>query len=149
MLSIDQSQNTITFSTMHLLSEPEFGHCNMVQQPAKLRCTRCKKVDYCSPKHQPDYWKYHKKHPWGGQNKSLHTCSGSYIYRYFKIISLPVSSIMCFKYHLNSLHRDQLRELKLLKCRCKMSQFTYCLVWKSISKTLRSGSGNRTRSLRA
>ena len=28
---------------------------------AKLRCTRCKKVHYCSSKHQAEHWKHHKK----------------------------------------------------------------------------------------
>ena len=34
------------------------GLCN---QHAKLRCTRCRKTHYCSPKHQAEHWKLHKK----------------------------------------------------------------------------------------
>ena len=64
---LDQSQNTMTFSTMHSLSEPECGHC---KRPAKLRCATCTKVYYCSPKHQSEHWKYHKKQCFQAEDKN-------------------------------------------------------------------------------
>ena len=44
-----------------LVSREEQKLCGLCNIPAKLRCTRCKKVHYCSSKHQAEHWKHHKK----------------------------------------------------------------------------------------
>jgi hypothetical protein len=64
---IEEAKNPITLSAIHSLHEPECGHC---KQPAKLRCTRCKKVYYCTQKHQAEHWKYHKQQCFQGEAKN-------------------------------------------------------------------------------
>ena len=35
--------------------------CGLCNGQAKLRCTWCRNMHYCSPKHQAEHWKQHKK----------------------------------------------------------------------------------------
>ena len=36
--------------------------CGLCNEQAKLPCTQCRNMHYCSPKHQAEHWKQHNKH---------------------------------------------------------------------------------------
>ena len=55
-----QIQASIPQSPVHPDEQKPCGLSNCTKQ-AKLRCTKCKKTYYCSPKHQAEHWKCHKK----------------------------------------------------------------------------------------
>ena len=56
----DKIQPSIPQSPVYSDAQKLCGLSNYKKQ-VKLRCTRCKKTYYCSPKHQAEHWKCHKK----------------------------------------------------------------------------------------
>ena len=55
-----QVQRSILQSPVHP-DEQKLCRLSNCKKQAKLRCTKCKKTYYCSPKHQAEHWKCHKK----------------------------------------------------------------------------------------